>query len=72
MATAEREATMTHPVGSEEHRISVEKLITAQLKIRNRPGGYWIASVDPAAAQEAETGESMRGGQPFYPTVPPG
>jgi hypothetical protein len=31
-------------------------LIHAQQVVRNRPGGYWVAQVDPAAAHHARTG----------------
>ncbi|MFB6397467.1 hypothetical protein [Polymorphospora lycopeni] len=40
---------------------SITDLVRAQQLIRNRPGGYWVAQVDPAAAGHAVTG-----------TMPPG
>jgi hypothetical protein len=35
---------------------ALQALIAEQLKVRNRVGGYWIAQVDPDAAQHATTG----------------
>ncbi|WP_409496836.1 hypothetical protein [Amycolatopsis sp. cmx-11-12] len=35
------------------HRTLLRKLQTQQAARRNRPGGYWIAEADPAAAQHA-------------------
>ncbi|WP_018349490.1 hypothetical protein [Longispora albida] len=34
----------------------LSSLIQAQQQIRNQPGGYWVAQVDPAAAGHAHTG----------------
>ncbi|MFI2714560.1 protein phosphatase 2C domain-containing protein [Micromonospora sp. NPDC018662] len=31
-------------------------------RLRNRPGGFWVASTDPAAAAEAVTGRAARSG----------
>jgi hypothetical protein len=38
----------------------VHKLITAQRRCRNQPGGYWVAAANPAAAYEAVTGSLPR------------
>lgn len=37
-------------------RRALDDLIEAQQKVRNRPGGYWIAQVNPDAALHAQTG----------------
>lgn len=37
-------------------RSALNALIHEQQKVRNRPGGYWVAQVDPEAAQQAKTG----------------
>ena len=53
-------ATRAHPIGSHEHQARVHKLITAQRRCRNQPGGYWVAAANPAAAYEAVTGSLPR------------
>jgi hypothetical protein len=44
------------PTGTPEHAARVSQLVTVQRRLRNKPGGYWIAATDPAAADEAITG----------------
>ncbi|RSM56604.1 integrase [Actinoplanes sp. ATCC 53533] len=39
-----------------DDKSALTALIQEQQKIRNKPGGYWVAQVDPAAAQYAKTG----------------
>jgi hypothetical protein len=36
-----------------DHRANLDRLVEAQRRCRNRPGGYWIAEADPAAAHHA-------------------
>jgi hypothetical protein len=36
-----------------DHRVNLDRLVAAQRRCRNRPGGYWIAEADPAAAHHA-------------------
>lgn len=42
--------------GATGNKQALQALIGEQLKVRNKPGGYWIAQVDPQAAQQARTG----------------
>jgi hypothetical protein len=44
------------PAGSPEHASGVRALVTAQRGYINTPDGYWIASVEPSAAEHALTG----------------
>ena len=59
LASAERTAYRTrleHGNGyDDEHRRILASLQTEQLRYRNKPGGYWIAEADPAAAEHAFT-----------------
>ncbi|MEU9983734.1 UTRA domain-containing protein [Streptomyces sp. NPDC050856] len=56
VAGAEMEAALQGPTGTPEHAARVSALVTVQRHLRNRPGGYWVAATDPAAADEAITG----------------
>jgi hypothetical protein len=53
---ARREAMEREVVGSAEHQVNAGRLVTAQRRIRNVPGGYWAAADDPLAAREARCG----------------
>jgi hypothetical protein len=59
LANAERTAYRNRLVSGhgydDEHRLILAELQTQQLRHRNRPGGYWIAEADPAAAEHALT-----------------
>ena len=59
LASAERTAYRTrleHGHGyDDEHRRILAALQAEQLQHRNKPGGYWIAEADPAAADHAFT-----------------
>ncbi|GAA5196611.1 protein phosphatase 2C domain-containing protein [Rugosimonospora acidiphila] len=44
------------PKDSSEYARAVRERTAAKLRYTNRPGGYWIASTDPAAAGHAVTG----------------
>jgi hypothetical protein len=55
-AAAEQAAIADHPIGSVEHQLSITRLIAAQRKVRNQPGGYWVAGTNPTAADHALTG----------------
>ncbi|GAB2717100.1 hypothetical protein GCM10010442_42660 [Kitasatospora kifunensis] len=48
------------PGGSSEQAARISALVTAQRQVRNRPGGYWVASTDPTAAEQAITGSVPR------------
>lgn len=55
-AEPERAAAHRWPIGSAEKDAALLAMAAAYLAHRNRPGGYWIASTDPTAAQQARTG----------------
>lgn len=56
VATAERLQMETLPVGTPEHQAARIRFVELQRTLRNKPDGYWIASTDPKAADEALTG----------------
>ncbi|MGO1055556.1 protein phosphatase 2C domain-containing protein [Crossiella sp. CA198] len=56
-ATEQRDAALSLPVGSPEQSHEVSRLVSAQREVRNKPGGYWIASADSEAAREALVGQ---------------
>ncbi|MFF0629819.1 hypothetical protein [Streptomyces sp. NPDC004296] len=56
VAGQEMQAALQGPTGTPDHAARVSKLISVQRQLRNRPGGYWVAATDPAAADEAITG----------------
>ncbi|MFI8769501.1 UTRA domain-containing protein [Streptomyces sp. NPDC053792] len=56
VAGEEMLAALQGPTGTPEHAARVSALVTVQRRLRNRPGGYWVAATDPAAADEAITG----------------
>ncbi|WP_051820130.1 UTRA domain-containing protein [Streptomyces sp. NRRL S-920] len=56
VAGEEMRAALQGPTGTPEHTARVSALVTVQRRLRNRPGGYWVAATDPAAADEAITG----------------
>lgn len=56
VAGEEMRAALRGPTGTPEHAARVSALVTVQRRLRNQPGGYWVAATDPAAADEAITG----------------
>ncbi|MFH9553305.1 integrase [Streptomyces sp. NPDC017435] len=44
------------PTGSPEHAAALAEYRDALTKLRNRPGGFWIAGPEPQAAEHALTG----------------
>ena len=56
-ARAERDAAARLPLGSDARAAALLGMKRAEIAQRNRPGGYWVAGSDPAAADEALTGE---------------
>ncbi|MFJ3505718.1 integrase [Streptomyces sp. NPDC090135] len=56
VASEEMEAALEGPTGTPEHAARVSALVTVQRRLRNRPGGYWVAATNPTAADEAITG----------------
>lgn len=59
-ARAERHAADRHPLGSPQKRAALLRMKHAELALRNRPGGYWVAAADPAAARHAVMGAIPR------------
>ena len=55
-AISERRAADQYPIGSSEKAVAMVQMKIAELAVRNRDGGYWIAAADPAAADQALTG----------------
>jgi hypothetical protein len=56
VAVAEQDAMKALPTGTPEHFAARVRFVGRQRELRNRPGGYWITSTDPAAADQAFTG----------------
>ncbi|WP_044377385.1 hypothetical protein [Streptomyces noursei] len=56
VAGEEMRAALQGPTGTPEHAARVSALVAVQRRLRNGPGGYWVAATDPAAADEAITG----------------
>ena len=44
------------PTGTPEHQAALRTFVEAKQRSRNVPGGFWVASADPAAADHAFTG----------------
>jgi len=55
-AVAERRAADAYPIGSPEKNDAMVRMKHAELAMRNRDGGYWIAAAEPAAARHARVG----------------
>lgn len=55
-AASQRDEALRSRVGTNEHEQDVSRLVEVQRRVRNRPGGYWVAAADPAAASESITG----------------
>ncbi|MFJ1999197.1 hypothetical protein [Streptomyces chartreusis] len=55
-----KEETQRYATGTPEHTESLRRMVTAQRKMRNVEGGYWVAAADPRAAEHAVTGEISR------------
>lgn len=55
-ARAERDEVARHRPGTPLRQAALVRMKRAELAARNRPGGYWIAAADPAAAQHALVG----------------
>ncbi|MFE0020185.1 protein phosphatase 2C domain-containing protein [Amycolatopsis sp. NPDC059021] len=54
------ESSRRHVPGRPDHEQALRHSITVVREHRNRPGGFWIASADPAAAHHAFTGSRPR------------
>jgi serine/threonine protein phosphatase PrpC len=59
-STAERGAVLAGDarLDAAEHARRVSALVHAQRAYRNRPGGFWVAAAEPAAAGQALTGSA--------------
>ncbi|MEU8434534.1 hypothetical protein AB0F18_16745 [Streptomyces sp. NPDC029216] len=49
-------AALAGPAGTPERAARVSELVAVQRTLRNSPGGYWVASTNPEAADHAITG----------------
>ncbi|MEV6982293.1 hypothetical protein AB0M95_13675 [Sphaerisporangium sp. NPDC051017] len=49
------------PGGSPEHQQAHAQYVEAMRRHRNRDDGFWVASVDPLAAEQAQTGAMPAG-----------
>jgi hypothetical protein len=58
VATAEFRAVLKLPIGTEEHQAARIAFVRRQQPMRNKPGGYPVASTDPGAAAKAITGNA--------------
>jgi DNA-binding GntR family transcriptional regulator len=56
VAGEELRAALQGPTGTPEHAARVSALVAVQRRLRNQQGGYWVASTNPNAADEAITG----------------
>ncbi|MFD3700674.1 hypothetical protein ACFWUZ_31860 [Streptomyces sp. NPDC058646] len=56
VAGEEMAAALAGPAGTPERAARVSELVAVQRSLRNSPGGYWVASTDPTAADHAITG----------------
>ncbi|MDQ8706961.1 protein phosphatase 2C domain-containing protein [Streptomyces sp. LHD-70] len=56
------ESNRRHVPGEPAHEEALRHSIAVVREQRNRPGGFWIASADPAAAHHAYTGSRPRAG----------
>ncbi|OZM83943.1 hypothetical protein [Pseudonocardia sp. MH-G8] len=56
-ARAQRAAAARLPLGSDARAAALVSMKRAEIAQRNRPGGYWTAAADHAAADHALTGE---------------
>lgn len=55
-AQTERREADRHPIGSAGKQDALGRMKAVELASRNIPGGYWIASTDPEAAEHAHAG----------------
>jgi hypothetical protein len=62
VAVAEQDAMKGLPTDTPEHFAARVRFVARQRELRNRPGGYWITSADPAAAAHAWTGSEPTAG----------
>lgn len=60
VATNETEAAYSVSAHDATHSDLHHAVINAQQRVRNQPGGYWVAQVDPSAAKHARTGTVAR------------
>lgn len=60
VAVEQQQALAAASHGTAEHHAAFAELTTALRGHRNRPGGFWVAAVDPQAAYEALSGSFDR------------
>ncbi|WP_346094395.1 hypothetical protein [Streptomyces olivaceiscleroticus] len=56
VAGKEMRAALEGPTGTAEQAARISALVSVQRRLRNHPDGYWVASTDPTAADQAITG----------------
>jgi hypothetical protein len=56
VAAAERAQVLAYPIGSSARLDGLTAMRRAELAVRNRQDGYWVAGADPAVAANAVTG----------------
>ena len=57
-AQAERALADRYPIGSPEKHAALIRMKHAELAVRNKPGGYWVAATDPTVITHALTGKT--------------
>jgi hypothetical protein len=57
VAPVQRDAALSKASGSERRQL-INELVSAQRKVRNQPGGYWVAGSNPDDAREARVGSA--------------
>jgi len=62
VAGHELAAALAAPGGTAEQAALISELVAMQRQVRNRTGGYWVASTDPGAAHHAICGTIPRAG----------
>ena len=60
VAEPQQQALLNAPQGAAEHAAALAELTTTLRGYRNRPGGFWVAAVDPQAAYQALSGSFDR------------
>jgi hypothetical protein len=50
-ALAERAEADSHPIGSADKRAALLRMKRSEMAVRNTPGGYWVATTEPAVVE---------------------
>ena len=57
VATSEQQEADRYPIGTAEKTEAMLRMKHVELAARNTPGGFWVASTDPEAANHAKHGK---------------